>query len=195
MARKGRSYRDTFGVIHHYDEHGKKIGRSDPSFFGSYVNYDKYGQKTGSSMPGPFGTYHHYNKNNQKTGTSYPGAFNDYHHQDSDGNSTGSSGPGMLGSYEHHNNEGCYVATCVYGSYDCPQVWTLRRFRDSILAETKAGRAFIRLYYTLSPAIVRRFGDISLFKRICRRILDTMVRCLNRRGISNTPYNDRNRKR
>ena len=23
---------------------------------------------------------------------------------------------------------GCYVATAVYGSYDCPQVWTLRRF-------------------------------------------------------------------
>lgn len=21
---------------------------------------------------------------------------------------------------------GCYIATCVYGSYDCPQVWTLR---------------------------------------------------------------------
>lgn len=24
---------------------------------------------------------------------------------------------------------GCYIATCVYGSYDCPQVWILRRFR------------------------------------------------------------------
>ena len=34
------------------------------------------------------------------------------------------------------NSGGCYVATCVYGSYDCPQVWTLRRFRDNTLAET-----------------------------------------------------------
>ena len=25
---------------------------------------------------------------------------------------------------------GCYVATAVYGSYDCPQVWTLRRYRE-----------------------------------------------------------------
>ena len=28
------------------------------------------------------------------------------------------------------NTGGCYVATCIYGSYDCPQVWTLRRYRD-----------------------------------------------------------------
>ncbi|NLX93020.1 MAG: hypothetical protein GXZ02_03995, partial [Clostridiales bacterium] len=38
---------------------------------------------------------------------------------------------------------GCYVATAVYGSYDCPQVWTLRRYRDYTLAETWYGRAFI----------------------------------------------------
>ena len=37
---------------------------------------------------------------------------------------------------------GCYVATCVYGSYDCPQVWTLRRFRDDTLGSTWYGRAF-----------------------------------------------------
>ena len=39
----------------------------------------------------------------------------------------------------------CYVATAVYGSYDCPEVWTLRRFRDNTLEETWYGRAFIRL--------------------------------------------------
>ena len=42
---------------------------------------------------------------------------------------------------------GCYVATAVYGSYDCPEVWTLRRYRDYSLAETWYGRAFIKLYY------------------------------------------------
>lgn len=35
---------------------------------------------------------------------------------------------------------GCYVATAVYGSYDCPEVWTLRRFRDERLAQTWNGR-------------------------------------------------------
>lgn len=44
------------------------------------------------------------------------------------------------------NMGGCYVATAVYGSYDCPQVWTLRRFRDYTLAETWYGRAFICVF-------------------------------------------------
>ena len=34
------------------------------------------------------------------------------------------------------NSGGCYVATAVYGSYDCPEVWTLRRYRDYTLAAT-----------------------------------------------------------
>ena len=42
-------------------------------------------------------------------------------------------------------SDGCYVATAVYGSYDCPQVWTLRRFRDNALAKTWYGRACIRI--------------------------------------------------
>lgn len=37
---------------------------------------------------------------------------------------------------------GCYIATFVYGSYDCSQVWTLRRFRDNTLDETWYGRFF-----------------------------------------------------
>ena len=39
----------------------------------------------------------------------------------------------------------CYVATAVYDSYNCPEVWTLRRYRDYKLAETWYGRAFVRL--------------------------------------------------
>ena len=42
------------------------------------------------------------------------------------------------------NSDGCYIATAVYGSYDCPEVWTLRRFRDEVLRESVLGRLFIR---------------------------------------------------
>lgn len=59
---------------------------------------------------------------------------------------------------------GCYVATAVYGSYDCPQVWTLRRFRDYTLAETWYGRAYIRTYYAISPTLVKWFGKTDWFK-------------------------------
>ncbi len=52
------------------------------------------------------------------------------------------------------SNGGCFIATCIYGSYDCPQVWTLRRFRDYTLDETWYGRLFIKCYYAISPTLV-----------------------------------------
>lgn len=87
---------------------------------------------------------------------------------------------------------GCYVATAVYGSYDCPQVWTLRRFRDNILAATWYGRAFIRTYYAISPALVRWFGHTSWFKKMWRGKLDRMVNKLQKQGVESTPYQDKN---
>lgn len=87
---------------------------------------------------------------------------------------------------------GCYVATAVYGSYDCPQVWTLRRFRDNMLAETWYGRAFIRTYYAVSPMLVRCFGKSDWFKILWKPTLDRMVARLNREGVADTPYQDRN---
>ena len=87
---------------------------------------------------------------------------------------------------------GCYVATCVYGSYDCPQVWTLRRFRDDTLGATWYGRAFIRAYYAISPTLVKWFGKTSGFKRMWQGTLDKMVAGLNRNGVADTPYQDKN---
>lgn len=86
---------------------------------------------------------------------------------------------------------GCYVATAVYGSYDCPQVWTLRRFRDNTLSETWYGRAFIRAYYTISPTLVKWFGKTEWFKNLWKPTLDRMVENLNKSGIEDTPYDDK----
>ena len=85
---------------------------------------------------------------------------------------------------------GCYVATAVYGSYDCPEVWTLRRFRDDTLDTTWYGRAFIRLYYSVSPTVVRIFGETKWFKRFWKKRLDKLVENLQKRGVESTPYND-----
>lgn len=85
---------------------------------------------------------------------------------------------------------GCYVATAVYGSYDCPQVWTLRRYRDYTLAETWYGRAFIRTYYAISPTLVKWFGHTDWFKKMWKGRLDRMVADLNAEGIEDTPYAD-----
>ena len=190
MSRKGRSEPGLFGTINHYDEHGRKIGRSEPGLFGGYTNYDANGRKTGHSDPGLFGGYNHYDNNGRKVGSSDPGLFGSYNHRDANGKPTGSSDPGMFGGYNHNSNQGCYVATCVYGSYDCPQVWTLRRFRDYSLAKSLFGRVFIRLYYAVSPTIVKWFGNTQWFKKIWKGTLDRMVHKLNDQGIEDTPYDD-----
>ena len=93
-------------------------------------------------------------------------------------------------STTNSGEKGCYVATCVYGSYDCPQVWTLRRFRDNTLALNPIGRIFIKIYYTLSPTAVKLFGDYNWFRTVIKKALDRLVNNLNKQGIKNTPYND-----
>ncbi len=87
---------------------------------------------------------------------------------------------------------GCYVATAVYGSYNCPEVWTLRRFRDGILSKTWYGRAFIHTYYAISPTLVKLFGKNLWFYNVCKPKLDKLVTKLNKQGVENSPYQDKN---
>ncbi len=90
-----------------------------------------------------------------------------------------------------NNSGGCYIATCVYGSYDCPQVWVLRRYRDYHLSETWSGRAFIHVYYAISPLVVKCFGQYGWFQTFWRKHLDKFVKSLMRKGVENTPYRDK----
>ena len=85
---------------------------------------------------------------------------------------------------------GCYIATCVYGSYDCPPVWTLRRYRDDFLAQHTLGKWFICCYYAVSPYLVEIFGGCSAFRTFWKKVLDKMVASLNEKGYQNTPYED-----
>ncbi len=94
-------------------------------------------------------------------------------------------------TYVKSPSGGCYIATAVYGSYDCPQVWTLRRYRDDILAKTWYGRAFIHIYYAISPVLVKWFGENAWFKRMCQPRLDCMVDRLQSEGVESTPYMDK----
>lgn len=85
---------------------------------------------------------------------------------------------------------GCYIATAIYGSYDCPEVWTLRRYRDYTLAETWHGRLFIRFYYAISPYLVRWFGHTKCFQLCFKPMLNKMVMSLQEKGFKSTPYRD-----
>ncbi len=86
---------------------------------------------------------------------------------------------------------GCYVATAVYGSYDCPEVWVLRRYRDYVLLENPIGRLFVKLYYAVSPTLVRLFGKTRWFNSIIRPVLDKKVQALKASGYQDTEYQDK----
>ena len=87
-------------------------------------------------------------------------------------------------------SKGCYVATSVYGSYDCPEVWVLRRFRDNFLVKYWAGRRFIDMYYAISPKALKLFGKQKWFNFCFKVWLDRLVSYLQKRGYKKTPYED-----
>lgn len=87
-----------------------------------------------------------------------------------------------------NSNDGCYIATAVYGTYDCPELWVLRRYRDYELRRNPLGRAFIRIYYSTSPKLVRIFGDSIMFNTISKKLLDKKVEALRVRGYSDKEY-------
>lgn len=77
-----------------------------------------------------------------------------------------------------------------YGSYDCPEVWTLRRDRDYDLAEKWYGRKFIEIYHLVGPTIVSIFGQLKWFNTIWKKLFDKKVVNLKKKGFESTPYND-----
>ena len=87
-------------------------------------------------------------------------------------------------------HSGCYVATCIYGSYNAKEVWVLRRFRDEYLKKSLLGRAFIKTYYFISPKIIKLFGENKLFRKINNKLLDSFVHKLINKGYSSSPYRD-----
>ncbi len=91
---------------------------------------------------------------------------------------------------KRNQKKGCYIATCVYGSYDCPKVWILRRYRDQVLSRSWYGRVFICTYYLISPLLIKIFGRTRCFQQIFRPILDRIVLKLQVHGFEDTPYYD-----
>jgi len=189
MAKKGHSDPNLLGGYTHYDEQGKKIGSSQPGLFGGYVDYDAKGHRTGRSDPNLLGGYIHYDNKGRKTGRSDPGLIG-YVNYDKNGKRIGRSDPSLVGGYDHSDEEGCYIATCVYGSYDCPEVWTLRRFRDYGLRKSRLGKVFVKGYYAVSPAVVKHFGKNCLFREISGFFLDRLVKKLKCSGYPDSPYID-----
>ncbi|WP_114966394.1 CFI-box-CTERM domain-containing protein [Alkalilacustris brevis] len=73
---------------------------------------------------------------------------------------------------------GCFVATCAYGGRAHPDVAFLRCWRDLVLAEYAAGRAFIRVYYRVGPRLARALAPCSRARALMRALLGGVVRLL-----------------
>lgn len=74
---------------------------------------------------------------------------------------------------------GCYIATAVYGSYECQEVLTLRRYRDDYLSKSFGGRLFIKFYYKFSPFLAKNIKKDSFIGKKIRKYLDKKVKKLS----------------
>lgn len=72
---------------------------------------------------------------------------------------------------------GCYIATYTYGNYNAPEVLILRKFRDEKLLNNFIGKLFVKIYYAISPFLVRNFHS-EFFKKNSKKILDKFVNIL-----------------
>jgi len=81
--------------------------------------------------------------------------------------------------------EGCFIATAVYGSYDCEEVLYLRRVRDEILYQSLGGRLFIKFYYSWSPFIASVISNNNVIMRFIRGNLDYLITFLKKYLLKN----------
>lgn len=71
--------------------------------------------------------------------------------------------------------EKCVIATAAYGSPLERDVKTLRVFRDKVLMKNAVGRALVRFYYELSPALAEIIASRPWLRTLTRGLLWPVV--------------------
>ncbi len=78
---------------------------------------------------------------------------------------------------------GCFIATATFESPLALEVLVLRRFKDNVLNRYLLGRAFIRIYYCVSPFVARIISSSIILKTISRNLLGRLITFLRRRDV------------
>lgn len=66
----------------------------------------------------------------------------------------------------------CFIATAAFEDPDAPTVVVLSLFRDRVLQQTRAGKAFTDIYYLLSPPIAEVLDRSPKLRKITRKTLN-----------------------
>lgn len=72
-------------------------------------------------------------------------------------------------------NASCFIATAAYADPGHPDVEVLRRFRDRYLMKSRAGRAFVKLYYRYSPPLAEFVDERPALRAVSRAVLSPVV--------------------
>ena len=70
---------------------------------------------------------------------------------------------------------GCFIATAAFGSPLEKHVQILRDFRDRVLLNSSAGKAFVQFYYRTSPAIADKIAQSEGLRFITRVMLMPVI--------------------
>ena len=76
-----------------------------------------------------------------------------------------------MGRYEddwEKDERACFLATAAYGTPASEKVDLLRQFRDELLLKNPAGRAFVAIYYKLSPPIAEFISQRPTLRTVVR---------------------------
>lgn len=75
-----------------------------------------------------------------------------------------------------NQSTGCYIATMIYGDYNHSNVLLLRTYRDHVLLKTPHGRIFTKIYYTISPFIVKNIKPNGFTHKVLKILTQRIVK-------------------
>jgi hypothetical protein len=84
--------------------------------------------------------------------------------------------PGVfLRQPEYEGSRQCLIADAVYATPDAPEASILRRFRDKVVLQSRAGRKLFKVYLRAAPALARYVEGRPRVRRVFRALLVPFV--------------------